>query len=426
MGTTDDRRPTTGNDERNSAIEGVVGRRLSAVEAVGRRLSAVAPVIAAVALGGLVVAFYLSMRSYRASVNFDARRDLETRAELAAMSLAEPLRTQDFAAVRAFGDTCRERGYELSVKTSGGGKIFDTRSKSDETSKSWVGSSAERDGYRISMYRPKGVVFAPFRRMYRLFVLAALAGAAGMMFFFFAFYRQMVRIRELARLERFRREFVADVSHEIKTPLTGILGAVEMLRDDPADPALRGRLLDMVSKESKRLNELVQQILDLARLEREGEALERADCDLADIAREAVESMRTRAESAGIKLVFAGTKSLTVNCDARLIGEAIGNLIGNAIRHSGSPDVVVSVEGSSRGAVVSVEDHGVGIPPEHASRVFERFHRVDPSRAAESGGAGLGLAIVRRIARLHGGDVVLSPSVPHGCRFALSLPTSSR
>ncbi len=390
------------------------------------KLERLSPILAAVALGGLVLAFYLSMRSYRASVDSDARRDLETRAELAAISLDEPLRTQDFAAVRAFGDTCRERGYELSVKTSGGGKIFDTRSKSDETTKSWVGSSADRGGYRSSMYRPKSVVFAPFRRMYRLFVLAALAGAAGMMFFFFAFYRQMVRIRELAKVERFRREFIADVSHEIKTPLTGILGAVEMLRDDPADAAIRGRLLDMVSKESTRLNELVQQILDLARLEREGEILERTDCDLVDIAREAVESMGARADAAGIKLVFSDAQPCLVKVDARLVGEAIENLVGNAIRHSGSPDVVVLVAATPRGAVVSVEDHGVGIPPEHATRVFERFHRVDPSRAAESGGAGLGLAIVRRIARLHGGDVVLSPSVPHGCRFSLSLPTGNR
>lgn len=412
MATTDSRQPTTRNDKRHLTIDG----------AVGRRLSAVAPAIAAVALGGLVLAFYLSMRSYRASVNSDARRDLETRAELASISLAEPLRTQDFATIRAFGNTCRERGYELSVKTSGGGKIFDTRSKSDEAAKSWVGSSAERGGYRISMFRPKSVVFAPFRRTYRLFILAALAGASGMMFFFFAFYRQMVRIRELAKIERFRREFIADVSHEIKTPLTGILGAVEMLRDNASDAALSRSLLDMVFKESTRLNELVQQILDLARLEKEGEVLERADCDLVDIVREVVESMRSRADAAGIKLVFAHTPPCIVNADQRLVGEAIGNLVGNAIRHSGSRDVVVSVADTAHGAVVSVEDHGVGIPPEHVSRVFERFHRVDPSRAAESGGAGLGLAIVRRIARLHGGDVTLSPSVPHGCRFDFSLP----
>ncbi len=385
-------------------------------------LERIAPLLAAVALGGLLLAFYMSMRSYRASVGSDARRELETRAEIAAERLAEPLRTQDFAAVSAFGDSCRERGYELSVRTSGGGRIFDTRSREDEARRSWVSAGAERGGYRVSMHRPKDVVYAPFRRMYRLFVLAALAGASGMMFLFFAFYRQRVRIHELAKLERFRREFIADVSHEIKTPLTGILGAVDMLGDDSADPEVRRRLLGMVSKESARLNSLVQQILDLARLEREGDALELADADVAEIVRESVEALRPRAEAAGVALAVRSSGSCVAKVDARLVGEAVENLVANALRHSGSADVVVTVERAGRGCSVSVEDHGVGIPPEHAARVFERFHRVDPARAAQSGGAGLGLAIVRRIARLHGGDVTLSAASPCGCRFTLSFP----
>ncbi len=388
----------------------------------GASLSFAAPLLAAIALGGLLLAFYVSMRSYRASVGTDARRELETRAEIAAERLAEPLRTQDFAAVSAFGDACRERGYELSVRTSGGGRIFDTRTRDDAVGRSWVGSSAERGGYLVSMYRPKDVVYAPFRRMYRLFVLAALAGASGMAFFFFAFYRQRVRIRELAKLERFRREFIADVSHEIKTPLAGILGAVDMLGDDPADPAVRSRLLGMVSKESTRLNSLVQQILDLARLEREGDVLDIAEADLAGIVRESAEAMRPAADAAGMAISVASSGPCIARVDARLVGEAVENLVGNAIRHSRSKDVVVSVEKSQRGFAVSVEDHGVGIPPEHARRVFERFHRVDPARAAQSGGAGLGLAIVRRIARLHGGDVSLAAARPSGCRFTLFLP----
>jgi len=264
-------------------------------------------------------------------------------------------------------------------------------------------------------------VFAPFRRTYRLFVLAALAGAAGVFVFFFALYRQRIRIRELARTEKFRREFVADVSHEIKTPLTGILGAAEMLSEGGASEAQRP-LLSMISKESTRLNALVQQILDLARLEREGETLDLAETDLVDLARESVDLMRPQAEAAGIALSFTAPEAPCVaKIDARLIGEAIGNLVSNAIRHSGSPDVAVSVSRTARGFSIMVEDHGIGIPPEHAERVFERFHRVDPARAAESGGAGLGLAIVRRIARLHGGDVVFSPVVPTGARFVLSI-----
>ena len=169
----------------------------------------------------------------------------------------------------------------------------------------------------------------------------------------------------------------------------------------------------------------MQQILDLARLEREGEALDLAETDLADVARETVESMRERAEGAGVRLELSATPGECVaKVDARLVGEALGNLVVNAIRHSGSPTVSVSVSRAARGFSISVEDHGTGIPPEHAERVFERFHRVDPARAAESGGVGLGLAIVRRIARMHGGEATLEPAKPHGCRFSLLIPVA--
>ena len=387
----------------------------------GKIFSSLAPYLAAAALVFLVLAFYVSIRVYKLSVYMDAKRELGTRAELAAMTLAEPLRTQDFAAVRAFGDVCRERGYELSVRASGGGRIFDTRRNPDDSTDRWLSAEASSGEYVVWLIRSRKEVFAPFRRTYRLFVLAALAGAAGVFVFFFALYRQRVRIRELARTEKFRREFVADVSHEIKTPLTGILGAAEMLSEGDASEAQKP-LLSMISKESTRLNALVQQILDLARLEREGEALDLVETDLVDLARESVDLLRPRAEAAGIAMSFSAPESPCVaKVDARLIGEAVGNLVSNAIRHSGSPDVAVSVSRTARGFAIAVEDHGIGIPPEHAERVFERFHRVDPARASESGGAGLGLAIARRIARLHGGDIVLSAVVPSGARFVLSI-----
>ena len=383
-----------------------------------------APLLAAAAFVLTLLAFYVSVGAYRLSVDADARRDLEARAELAAMTLAEPLRTQDIALIRSFGESCRARGYELSIKTRGGGRFFDTRRKADGSERNWLGSAVENGDYSVALFRRRSEVFAPLGRVYRLFLLAALVGVAGMLVFFFAFYRQRVRIRELARTERFRREFVADVSHEIKTPLTGILGAVELLEDDTADAETRRRLLAMVSKESKRLNALVQQILDLARLEREGDVLEVTDTDISGLVRDVVESMRPRAEEKGIELkVSVPDESWIVKVDARLVGEAIENLVGNAIRHSGSPDVIVGLSRAHGGHSYSifVEDHGIGIPLEHAARVFERFHRVDAARAAESGGAGLGLAIVRRIARLHGGDATLEPATPHGCRFEFSL-----
>ena len=215
---------------------------------------------------------------------------------------------------------------------------------------------------------------------------------------------------------------MADVSHEIKTPLTGIIGAVDLLQDgEPADGP-RGRLLAMVKRESERLNALAQGILDLARIERADQLVEKAEADLAEVASDTVESLRAMASAAGMSIVLDAPRPVRVVCDAQLVSQAMSNLVVNAIRHSGSPDVIVRVAETRTGAEVVVEDHGRGIPPEDAPHVFERFRRVDPSRAAETGGAGLGLSIVRGIARLHGGEVRLESVSPTGSRFLLHLP----
>ncbi|MBR2488559.1 MAG: HAMP domain-containing histidine kinase, partial [Kiritimatiellae bacterium] len=306
------------------------------------------------------------------------------------------------------------KGLVLRVRSPGGGVLYD-----GGRGEPMLEESAAAGEHSVAVAIRREQVFEPFRRAVALFALAALVGVLGMFVVFFALYRQRVRIRELARLERYRREFVADVSHEIKTPLTGIIGAAEMIGE--ADDSARPRLAAMIAKESKRLNALVQQILDLARLDREGAAPERARTDLAGLVREILEERRAEAESRGVELVFRGNGEVFADCDANLVAEAVSNLVGNAIRHSGSPKVEVACAATAHGAEIAVEDHGVGIPPEHAERVFERFYRVDPARAAESGGAGLGLAIVRRIARLHGGEVRLEPVSPHGCRFVFSL-----
>ena len=373
----------------------------------------------------MTVIFAREMSAFRASVLEWAGSDLFSRTKVAVSTLEEPLRTGDFAAVHAFNRQCAADGVRLSIfGKPKGGLVFDSLGGFSDVlrdSDYIYGTIEDAGAFEVMLGLPLDRVLAPYRRAKASLVLAALVGIAGMFFVFFALYRQRARIRELARTEKFRREFVADVSHEIKTPLTGILGATEMLSEGDASEAQKP-LLSMISKESTRLNALVQQILDLARLEREGEALDLAETDLVDLARESVDLMRPRAEAAGITLSFAAPEAPCVaKVDARLIGEAIGNLVSNAIRHSGSPDVAVSVSRTARGFAIAVEDHGIGIPPEHAERVFERFHRVDPARASESGGAGLGLAIARRIARLHGGDVVLSPVAPSGARFVLSV-----
>ena len=377
-------------------------------------------VLAAVMFAVVVAAFAREVFSFRDAVEAWARRDLRSQAELAAENLVEPLRTQDFRRIREFSDQLKTKGLELAITSVRGGKIFIAHGAEGLFGRGAgtpvIGESVERGEYVIAVMTPLDRVLEPYFRSLNGLGLAILVGALGVFLFFFVVYRQRVRIRELAKLEKFRREFIADVSHEIKTPLTGILGAVDML--DGFEVEKRGGggqwnvLLSLIKKESKRLNGLVQSILDLARLEREGDVLNLAEIDLGGLVR----------EIAGKYPCTCEVKSTSrVRCDPQLIEQAVSNLIGNAVRHSGSEEISVTVECDARMARIVVEDHGVGIPPEHVERIFERFHRVDPARASETGGAGLGLAIVRRIARLHGGDVVHSLVQPHGSRFTLTV-----
>ena len=367
-------------------------------------------VLAALTFAGFVIAFVWEMFAYAEKVVGWARSDLQSRADLAAANLEEPLRTQNFSALHEFGAKCMADGYRLSVFDGNGrGRVYDTFQHPETDSPQY--SADQRCGeYLVRLWIPVSRVLKPFFRALIGISLAGFIGVAGVVLFFFVTYRQRVRIRELKRLETFRREFISDVSHEIKTPLTGILGAIDLLQ--PTDPST-ARLLPLIRKESVRLNALVQSVLDLARLEREGEVLNRAEADLCELAREI---------AAKYGFACAAEGSCRVSCDVTLLSQAVENLAVNAVRHSGTKDIAIAVGRSDREAFVSVEDHGIGIPPEHQERVFERFHRVDPARAAETGGAGLGLAIVRRIARLHGGDVTLTSAAPHGCRFVLSLP----
>ena len=367
---------------------------------------------------GFVAAFGYELISYQKKAVEWAKGDINSRAHLAAAHLAEPLRTQDFAAIRRIGADCETDGVHLVVTSDRGGVVFSSQTVG-ENDLPMFSDRCPSGEYEVMIGMPGVRVLAPFKRAIRGFALAALVGIAGVLLFFFVTYRQRVRIRELAKLEKFRREFIADVSHEIKTPLSGILGGVDLLgvAKGEGEGEQRNVLLSMLTKESKRLNGLVQSILDLARLEREGDVLNLAETDLGGLVREI---------AAKYPCVCTVKSSGVVRCDAQLIGQAVENLIVNAVRHSGTDDIAVTVACDERMARVVVEDHGIGVPPEQASRIFERFHRVDPARAAETGGAGLGLAIVRRIARLHGGDVTLEAAEPHGCRFTLAVLRNRR
>ena len=374
-----------------------------------------APTVAAAAFALALGVFVAALWHYFRRVNEWSADDLRSRAEMTAAALAEPLRTLDFRAIDA--TAARLKRDRLRLRICAGQRFYVTEGEERQGFYDTLGEPnppdlvcqwgvASAGDFQVGVGRPVGQMLLPFLGALAVVVVAGLVGILALGAVFFVLYRQRVRIRELARLEKFRRDFVADVSHEIKTPLTGILGAVDMLEGDSP-------LVPLIRKEATRLNGLVQSILDLARLEREGEALNRTETDLSDLVRDVASRYPCECE-AGEPCVVA--------CDAQLVSQALSNLIANAVRHSGSKEICVSLAQAGGEARIVVEDHGVGIPPAEAERVFERFHRVDPARAAETGGAGLGLAIVRRIARLHGGDVTLSAAKPHGCRFCLSIP----
>ena len=382
---------------------------------------------AAVATAGLVLfaaLFATEAASFRRAVVAWAERDLATRTELAADALKEPLATGDFRRIHAFADSCSGDGVRLTIQVGTRGTFFDSVRKGEAAPKC-IYASRPCGEYTVRLGLPLERVLAPFRRARLGFLLAALFGGAGVLLVFVAAYRQRVRIRELKRLERFRRDFIADVSHEIKTPLTGIIGAVDLLEaagDMPKESFKK--LLSLVKKESVRLNALAQDVLSLARLERADAAASvvKAPADVAELTVEAVDALRPAAQAAGVKLAVHGMDSpVVLDCDSRLVQQAVSNLVGNAIRHARATQIEVSVSKASGRVRIAVEDDGIGIPAAERGRVFERFYRVDAARSEETGGSGLGLAIVREIAKVHGGDVTLEPAEPSGCRFVLTL-----
>ena len=233
-------------------------------------------------------------------------------------------------------------------------------------------------------------------------------------------------LAEMRKLEEFRRDFISNVAHEIKTPVTGILGEVDVLADGGhgLDERDRRELLQVLKDQSVRLDALVDDILQLSRLER-SEATRTADfalCNVGDIVETAVNLVRPLAERSEIELRVERLPALNRSCDPRLIESAVLNLVQNAIRHSGTKavEVVLGCRPDGR-AEIRVVDHGVGIPGECQARIFERFYRVDKDRSRALGGTGLGLAIVKHIAQLHGGEVSVVSRPGEGATFRMAF-----
>ena len=231
-------------------------------------------------------------------------------------------------------------------------------------------------------------------------------------------------VTELRRVESVRRDFVANVSHELKTPI----GALTLLAETIAaadDPEAARGLFDQMVSEADRLARIVDDLLDLSLIEaQEGPTRERVP--LRELLDEAVERVRALALAKGIPLVYEPpTDEVVIACDPIQLVSAFTNLLDNAVKYSdehGSVEVGAIEEGAR--VVVWVRDRGIGIPSRDLERIFERFYRVDRARSRATGGTGLGLSIVRHVAQVHGGDIVVESVEGEGSIFRFTLPVS--
>ncbi len=235
-------------------------------------------------------------------------------------------------------------------------------------------------------------------------------------------------VSRLRRLENLRSDFVANVSHELKTPITSIKGFVETLLDGALnDPKEAGRFLAIVAKHANRLNAIIDDLLTLSRLEQGSlEELEVYPSSLDGLIRPALEICARRSAKKKIEIRVECSDKLTANVNQPLIEQALINLIGNAVKYSSSEKTItIQARAEANELILSVSDQGYGIEPEHLNRLFERFYRVDKGRSRQEGGTGLGLAIVKHIAQVHGGRVEVQSTFGEGSVFSIILPRNS-
>jgi two-component system sensor histidine kinase SenX3 len=233
-------------------------------------------------------------------------------------------------------------------------------------------------------------------------------------------------VSEVHRVDNVRRDFVANVSHELKTPI----GALELLAETLTtedDPAVTRPLVERLAREAERLGRIVDDLLDLSIIETQ-EAVTSEILAIDAVVDEAVDRLRPSAMVAGIGLqVQHASDGASLECDRRQVVSAVVNLLDNAVKYSESGRVVtIETERSGDDVVVVVSDHGIGVPSRDLERIFERFYRVDQARSRDTGGTGLGLAIVRHVAQAHGGDVSVESVEGEGSTFRLRLPVAAR
>lgn len=231
-------------------------------------------------------------------------------------------------------------------------------------------------------------------------------------------------ITEIRKLERVRSDFVANVSHELKTPLTSIKGFVETMLEGALEDKENSRhFLQIIQEHADRLDSLVNDLLDLSRLESKAAALEKKEVNIRNLADDILAGFRSHLKKRSVSAGNDLPSDLFIRIDEDKIGQVLTNLIDNAIkfnRQNGTVKIYSRDSGSE--IKIFVEDSGIGIPAKDAPRIFERFYRVDKARSRELGGTGLGLSIVKHIIELHGGSVGVESTEGLGSKFHFSLP----
>jgi two-component system phosphate regulon sensor histidine kinase PhoR len=232
-------------------------------------------------------------------------------------------------------------------------------------------------------------------------------------------------ISELKRLEQMRQQFIANVSHELKTPLSSIKAYTEtLLAGASKDPVHCERFLNRIDEQAGHLHQLIMDMLSLARIEASQSSMELANVPVDGVVRRCLADYEPQAAARQVALEsLSGESNIRVRADEEGLRQILSNLIDNAIKYTpagGRVTVNCSAEGAT--AIIEVADSGVGIPPEHHDRLFERFYRVDKARSRELGGTGLGLSIVKHLCQSMGGSVAVASQVGTGSRFTVRLP----
>lgn len=232
---------------------------------------------------------------------------------------------------------------------------------------------------------------------------------------------------EAQRVHDVRRDFVANISHELKTPIGALSLLSEAVLGAKDDSEAVARFASRMQIEAKRLTDLVQEIIQLSRVQDSDPLNEAQLLSASDIIKEALDQGRTTADSRQITLTFQESKDATILGDRDQLTMAIHNLIENAVNYSPA-DTKVAISTNIQGGIItiSVADQGIGIPEAEVERIFERFYRVDPARSRETGGTGLGLSIVKHIVTKHGGEISVWSSENVGSTFSIRLPIQSQ